>query len=77
MKDGKATGVYEDFMTGFVPDKDTVWGGRLAFAVAENGALLVSEDASRSFALRRQFDKRGSAPTTIVGYFQGGGSRLT
>jgi len=30
MKDGKPTGVYEDFMTGFVLDKDTVWGARLA-----------------------------------------------
>jgi len=28
MKDGKPTGVYEDFLTGFVVDAKNVWGGR-------------------------------------------------
>jgi glucose/arabinose dehydrogenase len=46
MKDGKATGVYEDFMTGFVLDKDTVWGRPAGIAVTQDGALLVSEDAN-------------------------------
>jgi glucose/arabinose dehydrogenase len=46
MKDGKATGVYEDFMTGFVLDKDTVWGRPAGIVVARDGALLVSDDAN-------------------------------
>ena len=46
MKDGKPTGVYEDFMTGFVLDKDTVWGRPTGLAVAPDGALLVSDDAN-------------------------------
>jgi glucose/arabinose dehydrogenase len=46
MKDGKPTGVYDDFMTGFVLDKDTVWGRPAGIAVARDGALLVSDDAN-------------------------------
>ena len=46
MEDGKPTGVYEDFMTGFVLDKDTVWGRPSGIAVARDGALLVSDDAN-------------------------------
>ena len=46
MKDGKSTGVYDDFMTGFVLDKDTVWGRPAGIAVAQDGALLVSDDAN-------------------------------
>ena len=46
MKDGKPTGVYEYFMTGFVLDKDTVWGRLTGIAVAQDGASLVSDDAN-------------------------------
>lgn len=46
MEDGKPTGVYEDFMTGFVLDDDTVWGRPAGIAVAQDGALLVSDDAN-------------------------------
>ena len=46
MKDGKPTGVYEDFMTGFVLDKNTVWGRPAGIAVTQDGALLVSDDAN-------------------------------
>lgn len=46
MEDGKPTGVYEDFMTGFVLDEDTVWGRPSGIAVARDGALLVSDDAN-------------------------------
>jgi glucose/arabinose dehydrogenase len=46
MKDGKPTGVYEDFMTGFVLDEDTVWGRPAGLAVTQDGALLVSDDAN-------------------------------
>jgi glucose/arabinose dehydrogenase len=48
MKDGKATGVYQDFMTGFVLDEKTVWGRPAGIAEAKDGALLVSDDANGS-----------------------------
>jgi len=46
MEGGKPTGVYEDFMTGFVLDEGTVWGRPAGIAVARDGALLVSDDAN-------------------------------
>ena len=46
MKDGKPTGAYEDFMTGFVLNNETVWGRPAGIAVAQDGALLVSDDAN-------------------------------
>jgi glucose/arabinose dehydrogenase len=46
MKDGVATGEYEDFATGFVVSDTTVWGRPVGIAVAKDGALLVSEDAN-------------------------------
>jgi hypothetical protein len=46
MNNGAPTGVYEDFMTGFVVDNDTVWGRPASVAVDRDGALLVSDDAN-------------------------------
>ena len=46
MESGKPTGEYEDFMTGFVLDAETVWGRPVGVAVAKDGALLVSEDGN-------------------------------
>lgn len=46
MKDGVATGEYEDFMIGFVVDADHVWGRPVGVAVARDGALLVSDDGN-------------------------------
>ena len=46
MKDGKATGEYEDFLTGFVTDDGNVWGRPVGVAVAKDGALMVTDDAS-------------------------------
>ena len=44
MKDGKATGEYEDFATGFVVNDSQVWGRPVGITVAKDGALLISED---------------------------------
>ncbi len=44
LQDGKPTGVYEDFLTGFVIDNDNVWGRPVGVAVAHDGALLVTDD---------------------------------
>ena len=45
-ENGRPTGVYEDFMTGFVIDDRTVWGRPVGVAVANDGSLFVSEDAN-------------------------------
>jgi glucose/arabinose dehydrogenase len=46
LKDGKPTGEYEDFVTGFVVNDSEVWGRPVGVAVAHDGALLISEDGS-------------------------------
>ena len=46
MRDGKPTGEYEDFMTGFVENDHGVWGRPVGVAVAADGSLLVGEDAN-------------------------------
>ncbi len=46
--DGRAEGGYEDVMTGFVADADHVWGRPVGVAVAHDGAVLVSDDASNT-----------------------------
>ena len=46
MKDGKPTGEYEDFVTGFVVSDKEVWGRPVGVAVAKDGSLLVSEDGN-------------------------------
>ncbi|MGA2808117.1 MAG: PQQ-dependent sugar dehydrogenase [Terracidiphilus sp.] len=48
MKDGHATGEYEDFLTGFVLPDSTVWGRPVGVAQASDGSLFVSDDGSRS-----------------------------
>jgi glucose/arabinose dehydrogenase len=45
-RDGRATGEYEDFLTGFVISEKTVWGRPVGVAVDKDGALLVSEDGN-------------------------------
>jgi glucose/arabinose dehydrogenase len=46
MRDGRPTGAYEDFLTGFVLGQRDVWGRPVGIAVAHDGALLVSEDGN-------------------------------
>jgi glucose/arabinose dehydrogenase len=43
---GKATGEYEDFLTGFVTPNGDVWGRPVGVTVASDGALLVSDDGT-------------------------------
>ena len=45
MKGGKATGEYEDFVTGFVAADGRVWGRPVGIAVAADGSLVFSDDA--------------------------------
>lgn len=46
LEDGKATGEFEDFLTGFVTEDGNVWGRPVGVAVAKDGALMVTDDAS-------------------------------
>ena len=48
MKDGHATGEFEDFLTGFVTADGQVWGRPVGVTVMKDGSLLVSDDGSRS-----------------------------
>jgi len=48
MKDGHATGEYEDFLTGFVTADGKVWGRPVGVTEANDGSLLVSDDGSQS-----------------------------
>ena len=48
LKNSKTTGEYEDFLTGFVTPQGEIWGRPVAIAVAQDGSLLVSDDASNS-----------------------------
>lgn len=45
---GKASGEYEDFLTGFVTQDGDVWGRPVGIAVAKDGSLLVSEEGTKS-----------------------------
>ncbi|MGB2664730.1 MAG: PQQ-dependent sugar dehydrogenase [Candidatus Acidiferrum sp.] len=45
---GRASGEYEDFVTGFAVDNGHVWGRPVGIAVAPDGSLLVSDDGSNS-----------------------------
>ena len=48
MKNGHATGEYEDFLTGFVTRDGQVWGRPVGVAVAPDGSLMVSDDGTNS-----------------------------
>jgi glucose/arabinose dehydrogenase len=48
LRDGGATGEYQDFVTGFVTADGNVWGRPVGVTVASDGALLVSDDGSNA-----------------------------
>ncbi len=43
---GRPTGEYEDFLTGFVASDQAVWARPVGIAVARDGSLLVGEDGN-------------------------------
>ena len=45
---GRASGEYEDFVTGFAVDNGHVWGRPVGVTVAPDGSLLVTDDGSNS-----------------------------
>jgi glucose/arabinose dehydrogenase len=48
LKNGRASGEYEDFLTGFVTLEGQVWGRPVGVAVAKDGSLMVTDDGSDS-----------------------------
>ena len=48
LRDGKATGEYEDFVTGFVTEDGKVWGRPVGVTVAADGSLVFTDDGSNS-----------------------------
>lgn len=48
LKDGKASGIYQDFLSGFVLPNGDVWGRPVGVTTAPDGALLVTDDGSKS-----------------------------
>lgn len=48
VQDGKASGAYEDFLTGFVTEDGRVWGRPVGVAVASDGSLIVTDDGSNT-----------------------------
>jgi glucose/arabinose dehydrogenase len=48
VKNGKATGEYEDFVTGFVTRDGTVWGRPVGVATGKDGSLFITDDGSNS-----------------------------
>ncbi|MFP5278002.1 MAG: PQQ-dependent sugar dehydrogenase [Acidobacteriota bacterium] len=48
MKDGHATGEFEDFLTGFANGDGTVWGRPVGVTEGKDGSLFVSDDGSGS-----------------------------
>jgi glucose/arabinose dehydrogenase len=46
MKDGKPTGEYKDFMTGFITEDGNAWARPVGATVAKDGSLLISDDGA-------------------------------
>ncbi len=46
--DGRATGEYGDFLTGFVTPDGKVWGRPVGVTIANDGSLLVTDDGSNT-----------------------------
>ncbi|MBA3812643.1 MAG: PQQ-dependent sugar dehydrogenase, partial [Caulobacteraceae bacterium] len=60
LRHGVPTGGYEDVLTGFVVGDGAVWGRPVGVAVAHDGALLVTDDASGA-VWRIAYDRKALA----------------
>ncbi|HZL56253.1 MAG TPA: sorbosone dehydrogenase family protein [Bryobacteraceae bacterium] len=48
LSNGHASGIYEDFLAGFVLPDGNVWGRPVGVATASDGSLMVTDDGSKS-----------------------------
>jgi len=46
MKNGKAVGTFQDFLTGFVTPEGKVWGRPVGVTVGNDGSLFITDDAT-------------------------------
>ena len=46
LKNGKALGEYEDFVTGFTTTQGGVWGRPVGVTIAKDGAIIIVEDGA-------------------------------
>ncbi len=63
MRNGQATGAYEDFLTGFVLPDGQVWGRPVGVAVMKDGSMLVVDDGSRTVWRIEYVGRQGSSTT--------------
>src|SRR5260370_40313516 len=47
MRNGHATGEYEDFLTGFVTPDGKVWGRPVGVTLGQAGSLFVTDDGTK------------------------------
>ncbi len=66
MKNGHATGEYEDFLTGFTAGDDQVWGRPVGVTVGIDGSLFVSDDGSNSIWRVSWVGKREGSPLSSI-----------
>jgi glucose/arabinose dehydrogenase len=62
-KDGKPTGEYEDFLTGFVISNEKAWGRPVGIAAGQDGSLFVTDDGSGTI-WRVSYRKAGTTAET-------------
>jgi glucose/arabinose dehydrogenase len=60
--DGKPTGEYDDFLTGFVVDSNSVWGRPVGVVVDKQGSLLVTDDGGNCIWRVRYTATAGATP---------------
>ncbi len=48
LENGHASGVYEDFVTGFVTPEGNAWGRPVAVVVAKDGSLYFTDDGYKA-----------------------------
>jgi glucose/arabinose dehydrogenase len=75
LEKGRASGEYEDFLTGFLTADGDVWGRPVGVAVAQDGSLMVTDDGSKSIwrvsyvrTAARDGRKLGNLPQGERGY---------
>lgn len=61
-QDGKPTGEYDDFLTGFVVDSNNVWGRPVGVTVDSQGALIVVDDGGNCIWRVRYTGAAGVVP---------------
>jgi glucose/arabinose dehydrogenase len=48
LQDGHASGIFEDFVTGFVTPAGEAWGRPVGVTVAKDGSLYFTDDGSKT-----------------------------